>query len=148
MSKVNTFSWDLRDQFVSVLLAAGGSGNVSGESSGPIHLGRYGRQYSREIADMPGRIATFHCQVPSGEYVMLTSVPWAGSADYDEAYETLIRAGATPNDLTIGEREQAHAARANYRSMDQVAEIERQEVRDGAGYCDTESESDHAKDMK
>ncbi len=141
MSKANTFSWDLRDQFVSVLLAAGGSGNVSGESSDSIHLGRYGRRYSREIADMQGRIVTFHCQVPSGEYVMLTGVPWAGPADYDEAYETLIRAGATPNDLTTGERERAHAARANYRSLDQVAEIERQEVGDGAIYSDTESKS-------
>ncbi len=137
-----TFSWDDREQFVSELLAAGGSGSITGETSDKNHLGRYGRQYSSAAADVSGRTATFHCET-MGErpsYFVLTVVPWARSEDYEEVYALLIRAGATPNDLTASERERAVAARNNYRSMKQVAEIESREVADGARYVPPDDE--------
>lgn len=125
------FTWSDRDQFVSEVLAAGGSGDVGGESYDGKHLGRYARQYSVDAADAPGRTASLYCaRLEGGDpEFLLTGIPWACAADYDAAYELLISAGCTPNDLTESERARAHAARANFRSMADVAALESAEVR-------------------
>jgi hypothetical protein len=105
------YPWSQLANFRAHILALGGSSDVGSgaEVTTDVDIsGRYARQYSTELPDVPGRTLTFYCspnrpgKYGTPEYVpcvVLTGAPWGTAAERDATYRELALSGCRPNDM-------------------------------------------------
>lgn len=105
------FTWSQLADFRAFILARHGSSDVGSgaEVATDVDIsGRYARQYSAELPDVPGRTITFYCSPGTpGKYgtpeyvpcVVLTGCPWGTAAERDATYQELASSGCCPNDM-------------------------------------------------
>lgn len=105
------YPWSHLADFRRRILALGGSSDVGSGAEVVTDVdisGRYARQYSAELPDVPGRTITFYCSPNkpgthgTPEYVpcvVLTGCPWGTAAERDATYRELALSGCRPNDM-------------------------------------------------
>lgn len=107
------YSWSQLTEFRTHILSLGGSSDVGSGAEVPSDVdisGRYARQYSTALPDVPGRTITFYCSTAKpGKYgapgytpiVVLTGCPWGTSEERNETYTQLALSGCRPNDMRV-----------------------------------------------
>lgn len=105
------FSWSQLGAFAEFVISRGGANDVSSGAyvSTDVNIdGRYARQYSKDLPDVPGRTISFFASgavcglygTPEYvSYVVLAGCPWGSAAERDVTYFRLAEAGVITNDM-------------------------------------------------